>query len=118
MSVPLYSDRQKRATLSDLVRELLQKVSELISTEIRLVKTEIRVESRKLARAVLFALTALLIGFFFILFLGLSLILLFAQVVDWVWASVITTGIYLAAAGLAALMALKEIQKNSATIDV
>lgn len=118
MSVPIYSDRQDRTPMGDMVRELLTKISELLNTQVKLVKTELKVEGKKLATAAAFGVAALLVGFFFVLFLGVSLILLFAKVVDLAWAAVITTGIFLLLTAVTGMMAMKEVQKNSATIDV
>lgn len=118
MSVPIYSERQDRAPMGDLVRELLSKISELLNTQVKLVKTEIKVEGKKLATAAAFGVAALMVGFFFVLFLGISLILLFAKVVDLAWAAVITTGIFLVLTAVAGFLAMKEVQKNTATIDV
>jgi uncharacterized membrane protein YqjE len=118
MSVPMPSERRDRAPMGELVRELLTKITELLNTQVKLVKTEIKVESRKFATAAIFGLVAVLMFFFFILFLGVSLILLFAQVVELEWAAVITTAIFLLIAAVAGLMAMREARKNAATIDV
>jgi uncharacterized membrane protein YqjE len=104
--------------MGDLVRELLTKITELLNTQVKLVKTEIKVESRKFATAAVFGLAAVLMGFFFVLFLGVSMILLFAKVVELAWAAVITTAIFLIVAAVAGLMAMREARKNAATIDV
>jgi uncharacterized membrane protein YqjE len=118
MSVPMYSDRQDKAPVGDLVRELLSKISELLNTQVTLVKTEIKVESRKMATAAAFGVVALVIGFASVLFLGISLILLFSLAFGLVWGSVITTLLFLATTGICGFLAMKEIQKNSAEIDV
>jgi uncharacterized membrane protein YqjE len=118
MSVPMPSEKRDRAPMGDLVRELLTKITELLNTQVKLVKTEIKVESRKFLTAAILGLVAVLVGFFFVLFLGVSIMLLFAKVVEPAWAALFTTLIFLIAAAVAGLMAIKEARKNAATIDV
>jgi len=118
MSMPIYSDRQDKIAISDLVRELFAKISEYINTQIKLTKTEIKVEGRKLAVAAVFGVVALIVGFVSVLFLGMSLILLLDKVMDLAWASVATTVIFLVITGLFAWMMTQEIQKNSETIEL
>ena len=118
MSVSSMSGQTDKITITDLIRELLSKVGELISTQLELTKAEIRVESRKLLVAVTMGVTALAIGFVFLLFLGLSLILVLAQFMDIVWASLITSGFYLLVTALLAGGTLLEIRRNSARMKV
>jgi len=118
MSMPMYSDRQDKIAISDLVRELFAKISDYINAQITLTKTEIKVESRKLAIAAVFGVGALILGFVSVLFLGVSLILLLEKTMDLAWAALATTGIFLVVTGLLAWMMTKEIRKNSETIDI
>lgn len=118
MSMPMYTERQDRVALGDMVRELFTKVSELINTHIELTKTEIKVESRKLAVAAAFGGAALIVGFISVFFLGFSLVLLLNKVIDLAWATVLTTLIMFAVTGVFAAMMIKEIKKNSETIEV
>jgi hypothetical protein len=118
MSLPLYSDIRERVPLSDLFRELFRKFSDVIVTQVEITKTEIKVETRKLALAVVFGIAALVLGVLFTVFLGVSLILLLTPSLGMAWASVVTTVAYLVLTGLAAFLAIREVRKNSATIDV
>lgn len=118
MSVPMYTERSERLALSDLVRELFTKISELISTQLELTKTEIKVSSRKMVIAAAFGVGALLVGTVFVALLGVSMILLLDKVVDLAWAAVITTAIYLLVAGIFGFLMMKEIQKNNDSFEV
>lgn len=110
--------RQDNLSMSNLIRELFSKLNELISTQLELTKTEIKVESRKLITAASFGAAALAIAFISMLFLGVSLILLLAQAVGIVWATVITTALYFVFTGLAVLMMLSQLKKNSDHIEI
>jgi hypothetical protein len=118
MSLPFSPGRQDKIAVSDLLRELLHKISEFISTQVELTKTEIKVESRKLVVAGVYGLAALLIGSVFTLFLAVSMMLALMHAVGLVWASVITTVIYLILAVLAVLLMVGELRKRSDRIDV
>lgn len=116
MDAPVF--RPTSPGISELIRELLSKVGELVGTQVELAKTEVKVESRKLALAIGFGVATLMIVSVFLIFLGVSSILLFAQVVDLVWASVITTVIFLVLAGVAAGLMVREIRRNTDTVNV
>ena len=117
MSLPFSPGRQDRVAISDLLRELFYKISELIKTQVELTKTEIKVESRKLVVAGAYGLAALLIGSVFVLFLGVTITLALMQAVGLVWASVITTAIYLVLAAVATVLMVSELRKKSDRID-
>jgi uncharacterized membrane protein YqjE len=112
------TERQERVALTDLVRDLFAKVHELINTQIELAKAEVKVGTKKMAMAAVFGVAALIIGTTFVLLLAVSLILLFSKMVEPAWASVITTGIFLVLTGITTALMLKEVRKNSETIDV
>lgn len=118
MSLSFSPGRSERVAISDLVRELFQKTSELIRTQLELTKTEIKVEGIKLAHAAVYGVAALLIGSVFVAFLGVSIFLAFTQLVSTVLASVITTGILLLLTGLALGLMIAELRRNSTRIDV
>lgn len=118
MSLPFPTGRSDRVAISDLIRELFTKISDLISTQVELTKTEIKVESRKLIVAAAYGVAALIIGSVFVLFMGVSILLALTQAVGVVWASVITTAIFLALAGLATGLMIAELRKKSSQIDV
>jgi uncharacterized membrane protein YqjE len=118
MSLPFSPGRQDRVAISDLLRELFYKISELIRTQVELTKTEIKVESRKLVIAGAYGLVALLVGSVFVLFLGVSIMLALMQGVGLVWASVITTGIYLLLAAVATTLMIVELRKRNDEVDV
>jgi len=118
MSLPFSPGRQDRIAISDLIRELFNKVSELISTQVELTKTELKVESRKLVVVGIYGVAALVIGSVFILSLGVTITLALMHPLGLVWASVITTGLYLVMAGLAVALMMAELRKKSDTVDV
>lgn len=118
MSATYSPGRHEKIGTGDLVRELFNKITEFFRTQLELTKTEIKAESRKFVIAAVFGMAALIIGSAFVFFMGISLILVLAQVVGLAWSSVITTVIYLALAGLAAGLMIGELRKNSGTIDV
>jgi uncharacterized membrane protein YqjE len=118
MSLPFSPGRHDKIAISDLVRELFYKISEFISTQVELTKTEIKVESRKLVVAGVYGLAALLIGSVFVLSLAVSITLALMHAVGLVWASIITTGIYLILAALSVTLMVAELRKRSDRIDV
>ncbi len=111
--LPGVSGRSDRLAFSDLIRELLNKVGDLISTQLQLAKAEIKVESQKLLMAAIFGIAAATVGFVFILFFGVSLMLVFSQIMSPMWAAIATSGIYLLVASLLALGMVWEIKRNS-----
>jgi len=113
-----YPGQSERVALSDLVKELFSKVGEIVSTQLQLTKTEIKVESQKMIGAIAFAGASVLLGGFFLLFFGICLTLALWQVVNLVWASAITTTVYLLLACVSAIFMLKELHKNTEDIDV
>jgi uncharacterized membrane protein YqjE len=113
-----YPNQTERVAISDLVRELFNKVSEMINTQLQLTKTEIKVESRKMVGAVAFAGISLLLGTFFLLFFGVCLTLALWQVMNLVWASAITTVVYLLLAGVTLSLMFRELHKDSKEIEV
>lgn len=117
MSVSFLPGRTDKLAFSDLIRELFMKVSELISTQLELTKTEIKVETRKLAIAAALGLAAAALGFVFLLFFGLSLILVLAQGLGFMWASLITSGIFLVLTLLFTSGMIMEIKKKSELIE-
>jgi uncharacterized membrane protein YqjE len=118
MSLPFSPGKQDRVAISDLVRELFSKISEFIQTQLELTKTEIKVESRKLVVAGAYGMAALVIGFVFVLFMGISITLALMEAVGLVWAAVITTVVYLLLAGLAVSLMISELRKSNEKIDV
>lgn len=118
MSLPFSPGRSDRVAIGDLIRDLFLKISDLISTQVELTKTEIKVESRKLVVAAAYGMAALIIGSVFVLFLAISMTLAIGQAVGLVWASVITTVVFLALAGIATGLMVSELRKKSARIDV
>ena len=118
MSISSYPTHSERIAISDLIKELFTKISEMISTQLQLTKAEIKVGSRKMMAAIVYGGVGLILGTVFILSFGVSLTLALWQVLDLVWASVITTAVYLVLAVAAVLMMMKELRKNSETIDV
>jgi len=118
MSISSFPSQADRVNISELLRDLFTKVTEMISTQFQLTKTEIKVESQKMAGALIFGATGLLLGVLFAVFFGISLTLALWQVVNLVWASTITTVVYLVLAGLAVMMTMRELRKNSDDIDV
>lgn len=117
MSASLLGSSEKMS-FSVLIRELLSKIGELISTQLELTKAEIRLESRKLVIAVAFGLGALAIGFVFLLFFGLSLILVLAQFMDVMWASLATSGFYLLMTALLAGGMVYEIRRRKERMSI
>lgn len=118
MSVSFAPGQSDKVTFSDLVRELLSKIGELINTQLELTKAEIRVEGRKLLVAVAMGAAALAIGFVFVLFFGISLILILNQAMDLMWASLITSGFYLLITALLTVGTVFEIRRNSERMKV
>lgn len=118
MSTPVYSTMQERTSISDLFRDLFHTFSNLINTQVELTKTEIKASTQKLATAIALGVVGLLLGFLFLGFLGVSLILLLTPAFGLAWASVVTTVAYLVITGLAFFLALREIRKNTAEIDI
>src|SRR4051812_38037230 len=118
MSMSSFSGRPERVAVSDLIRELFSKVSELINTQVQLTKTEIKVGSRKMAAALVYGGVGLILGSVFVLSFGVSLTLVLWQVLTLVWASVIATVVYLVLAGVFVFMMLKELRKNNEEIDI
>lgn len=116
MSV-MFTERHEPG-LTGLIRELFGRVGDLVKTQIELTKTEMKVEGRKLAMAGLFAMLSITVGSIFLLLLGLSVLLILSEYLDFVWAAVITTGFYLALTAIFGILALWEIKRNSAHIDV
>jgi len=113
-----YPGQTDRVALTDLVRELFSKVGEIVNTQLQLTKTEIKVESRKMVGAVAFAGISLLLGSFFILFFGICLTLALWQVVNLVWASAITTIVYLLLTCITLICMFRELHKNSGNMEV
>lgn len=101
-----------------LIRELFVRVSDLVRAQIELTKTEVKVEGKKLAMAGMFGLIAITIGSIFLLLLALSLLLLLADYFELVWATLITTGIFLVLTGLFGWLTIWEIKRNSAYMDI
>ncbi len=108
----------ERIGMVDLLRELFSKVNELFSTQIQLAKTEVKVESQKFAVALVYGAVALVLGFVFLLLLAVSLIFVLAKPLGYIWASLITTVLFLLFAGIAALLMRREVRKNTGVIDV
>jgi uncharacterized membrane protein YqjE len=118
MSITSYPGQQERVAISDLLRELFSKVSEIINTQMQLTKTEIKVGSRKMMAAIIYGGVGLVTGSVFVLWFGATLTLALWQVMNLVWASLITTALFLAITAFAVLMLLKEVRKNSEEIEV
>jgi uncharacterized membrane protein YqjE len=118
MSISSYPGQQERVAISDLLRELFTKISDIINTQLQLTKTEIKVGSRKMVSALIYGGVGLILGSVFVVSFGITLTLALWQVVNLVWASLITTVVYLALTGLAVFMLMKELRKNSEVIDV
>lgn len=112
MSASLHSGLGEKLSFSALVRELLAKVGELLSTQMALTKAEIKLESKKLVMAIVLGVGALSVGFLFLLFLGFSLILVFAQIMDVMWASLATSGVYLLVTALLTAGMVFEIRRR------
>ncbi|WP_303673641.1 phage holin family protein [Vampirovibrio chlorellavorus] len=118
MSASLSSDRPDPLTFSQLVRDLITKVGELMTTQIALTKAELKAESQKLMIAALLGVVALLAGFTGLLLGGISIVLLLSQWLNVVWASLITTGLYLLVTGLLLMGMVLELRKNSERMQV
>jgi uncharacterized membrane protein YqjE len=101
-----------------LIRELFSRVSELVRTQIELTKAEVKVEGRKLIMAGLFGLIALTIGSIFLILLAVSLLLFLADYLQLIWATVITTAIFLVLTVIFSWLTIWEIKRNSAYIDI
>jgi hypothetical protein len=101
-----------------LFRELLTKVGELIATQLALTKAEIKQEGQKLMVAMGLGLAAVVVGFAFVLFFGISLTLLLAQSLPMVWAVLITSGIYLLVTALLASGMILEIRKKTERLNI
>jgi uncharacterized membrane protein YqjE len=112
------SGRPDSLTFSQLVRDLIVKVGELLTTQIALTKAELKAESQKLMVAVVLGLVALLAGFTSLLLGGISIVLLLSQWLNVVWASLITTGLYLLVTGLLVMGVILELRKNSEQMQV
>lgn len=118
MSASLSSGRPDPLTFSQLVRDLITKVGELMVTQIALTKAELKAESQKLMIAAVFGVVALLAGFTGLLLGGFSIILLLSQWLNVVWASLITTGLYLLVTGLLVMGMVLELRKSSERMQV
>lgn len=118
MGVSFLPDRSEKLSFSELLRELMTKVGELIGTQLALTKAEIKLEGQKLIVAVGLGLAAALVGFAFVLFLGVSITLLLAQALELVWAVLITSGIYLFVTALLAGGMMLEIRKKTERVDI
>lgn len=112
------SGRPDSLTFSQLVHDLIVKVGELLTTQIALTKAELKAESQKLMIAVVLGLVALLAGFTSLLLGGISIVLLLSQWLNVVWASLITTGLYLLMTGLLVVGMVLELRKNSERMPV
>ncbi len=112
------SGRPDSLTFSQLIRDLITKVGELMVTQIALTKAELKAESQKLMIAVVLGLVALLAGFTSLLLGGISIVLLLSQWLHVVWASLITTGLYLLMTGLLVMGMVLELRKNSERMQV
>ena len=112
------SGRPDSLTFSQLIRDLITKVGELMVTQIALTKAELKAESQKLLIAVVLGLVALLAGFTSLLLGGISIVLLLSQWLHVVWASLITTGLYLLMTGLLVMGMVLELRKNSERMQV
>lgn len=104
--------------LVGLVRELFTRVGDLIRTQIELTKIEVKVEGKKLVMAGLFGFAAVTIGSIFLMLLALSVLLLLSEVLDFVWAAVATTVIFLLLTGIFTWLTVWEVKRNSAYMDV
>jgi uncharacterized membrane protein YqjE len=104
--------------LIGLIRELFSRVGDLIRTQIELTKIEVKVEGKKLVMAGLFGLTAISIGSIFLLLLAFSVLIVLAEYLEFVWAAVVTTAIFLVLTGIFACLALWEVKRNSTYVDV
>lgn len=118
MSISSYPGQQDRVAIGDLLRELFSKISEIINTQLQLTKTELKVGSRKMMAALIFGGVGIIVGSAFVVSFGITLTLALWQVLNLVWATLITTGVYLALTGLAVLLMVKELRKNSEIMDV
>jgi hypothetical protein len=118
MSVTFTSDRSEQVGLVDLFRDLFRQVTELFTIQTELVKTEAKVEGRKLLLVMTWGLVLLTVASIFLLFLGVSIILMLAQTMGYMWASVVSTGFYLVLTIVSALVILFVMKRNSAKIDV
>ncbi|HEY9745527.1 MAG TPA: phage holin family protein [Oculatellaceae cyanobacterium] len=104
--------------LPGLFRELFVRVADLIKAQIELTKVEVKVEGRKLMMAGVMGLIALMVGSIFLMLLALSLLVVLAEYLQFVWAVIITTVVFLALTALFGWLAIWEIKRNSAYIDV
>ena len=122
MSVSSYpaghANPSERIAVSDLLRELFGKMSDIIQTQLQLAKTEIKASSQKMITAMFFASLGLILGSMGIFFLGLTVLFALWQVLNLVWATFITTGIFLVLTAIAVLLLTREIHQNSADIEV
>lgn len=113
MSASSSSGRPDSLTFSQLIRDLIAKAGELITAQIALTKAELKTESQKLLVAGVLGIIALLAGFTSLLLGGITLVLLLSQWLHVVWASLITTGIYLLVTGLLVVGMMAELRKNT-----
>ncbi len=122
MSVSSYpagsAGQPDRVAMSDLLRELFGKMSDIIQTQLQLAKTEIKASSQKMLTAVFFASLSLILGSMGIFFFGLTVLFALWQVLSLVWATFITTGIFLGLTAVAILLLSRNLHQNSADIEV
>jgi uncharacterized membrane protein len=106
MSVYVPEKRDSKIAISDLVRDLLSKV------------TEVKAGGAKMARTATFGFGAALFGFIFMLLLALSLITLLTGVLGFTWAVLSTTILFLVVTGIFAGLMMHEIRRNIDSIDI
>lgn len=118
MSVPIHTDIRGKNSLGALIPELFSTVAELVQAHVQLTKTEIKVESQKFGLTMVLAVSALTMGLFFLLFLGVSLVFVFKLLMDWHWATLSVTGIFLVCSLILAALSLHAFRKNTDTVQV
>lgn len=118
MSTIFNLGRPEQPGLAGLVRELFIRVSDLIYMQVELIKAEAKIGGKKLAMASLFGLVALTIGSIFLMLVGLSMVLILSQYLNFVWAAVITTATFLFLTAIFGWLTIWELKRNTQHIDV
>jgi uncharacterized membrane protein YqjE len=108
---PVYRP-EEQPSLTGLVRQLLNNVSELIQQHIELTKTELKMEGKRLSKAAGFGVFALLLFQIFLISLGAVGVLALhnAANLTWVSSAMIVTVIYLVLLAVCAVLCIQQIQ--------
>jgi uncharacterized membrane protein YqjE len=115
---PLYRP-EEQPSLTGLVRQLLNNVSELIQQHIELTKTEIKLEAQRLSKAALFGLVAFVFLMVLLVCIGaLGTILLESYTpLTWVGSATVMTVLYLGLLIVFGVLCLKQLQSAKQVLD-